>query len=80
MHAPPENCARPAIMMEEANWVQNMEGDLDSVHLDWIHKRLSKDAPPPPVGIAGFTTPIPTRPPRRGAHRLRRFYSGSPSG
>lgn len=59
---PPEHCARPAIMMEEANWVQNMEGDLDSVHLDWIHKRLSKDAPPPPVGIPGFYNPDPDPP------------------
>ena len=27
---PPENVAPPAIMMEEANWFQNLEGDIDS--------------------------------------------------
>ena len=56
---PAEEVAEPNIMMEEANWVQNMEGDLDSVHLDWVHKRLSKDAPPPPLGTHGFYNPDP---------------------
>lgn len=59
---PPENVAEPNIMMEEANWVQNMEGDLDSVHLDWVHKRLHKDGPKPPLGTNGFYNPDP-RPP-----------------
>ncbi len=51
---PSENVAEPMIMMEEANWVQNMEGDLDSNHLDWVHSKISADAPPPPVGMPGF--------------------------
>src|SRR5215204_1941712 len=37
---PPENVSPPAIMMEEANWLQNLEGDLDSNHLDYLHSRL----------------------------------------
>jgi phenylpropionate dioxygenase-like ring-hydroxylating dioxygenase large terminal subunit len=37
---PPENVAPPAIMMEEANWLQNLEGDTDSNHLDYLHSRL----------------------------------------
>ena len=51
--------AEPNVMMEEANWVQNMEGDLDSVHLDWVHKRLHKDSPPPALGVHGFYNPDP---------------------
>jgi phthalate 4,5-dioxygenase len=51
---PADQVARPSIMMEEANWVQNMEGDLDSVHLDWLHRRLRRDSPPPPRGGPGF--------------------------
>ena len=51
---PPENVMEPNIMMEEANWMQNLEGDLDSAHLDWVHKRLHKDGPHPPVGVNGF--------------------------
>jgi phenylpropionate dioxygenase-like ring-hydroxylating dioxygenase large terminal subunit len=59
---PPEHVAEPNVMMEEANWVQNMEGDLDSVHLDWVHKRLHKDGPPPPLGTNGFYSPDPKPP------------------
>ena len=53
---PPENVAPPAIMMEEANWMQNIEGDLDTAHLDWLHARRSEDAPAPPLGIPGTWT------------------------
>ena len=55
----PELVSEPNIMMEEANWVQNMEGDLDSVHLDWVHKRLHEDSEPPPLGSNGFYNPDP---------------------
>lgn len=54
---PQEWCQKPAIMMEEANWLQNMEGDLDSVHLDHLHRRLYADAPAPPTGMRGFWNP-----------------------
>jgi nitrite reductase/ring-hydroxylating ferredoxin subunit len=53
---PAENVGEPSIMMEEANWMQNLEGDLDTAHLDWVHGRISEGAPPPPVGIPGLWT------------------------
>jgi phenylpropionate dioxygenase-like ring-hydroxylating dioxygenase large terminal subunit len=59
---PIANVDRPAIMMEEANWVQNMEGDLDSVHLNWLHRRLAADSPAPPLGMRGFWSPDPYPP------------------
>ncbi len=37
---PPENVSPPVIMMEESNWFQNLEGDTDSNHLDYLHSRL----------------------------------------
>ncbi len=42
---PKENVAPPSVMMEEANWMQNLEGDIDSAHLDWLHSRLGPDVP-----------------------------------
>lgn len=59
---PPDHVAAPRIMMEEANWLQNMEGDLDSAHLDWVHRRLNEDSPKPEKGIRGFWNPT-GRPP-----------------
>lgn len=59
---PSEHVAEPNVMMEEANWMQNLEGDLDSAHLDWVHRRLEKDGPKPPLGNNGFYSPD-TRPP-----------------
>ena len=55
--------APPHVMMEEANWMQNLEGDLDSIHLDFVHRRLEKDSPPPPKGSPGFWNPD-SEPPR----------------
>ena len=37
---PPENVYPPHIMMEECNWMQALEGDIDSSHIDWVHGRL----------------------------------------
>ena len=59
---PPEHVSEPNVMMEEANWMQNLEGDLDSAHLDWVHKRLHKDGPRPPKGMNGFYSPDPNPP------------------
>jgi hypothetical protein len=51
---PPEHVTPPNIMMEEANWLQNMEGDLDSARLDWVHRRLAENSPKPEKGARGF--------------------------
>ncbi len=58
---PADHIAEPSVMMEEANWVQNLEGDLDSSHVDYLHSRLDamrwrllEDAPRPTVpGLGG---------------------------
>jgi phthalate 4,5-dioxygenase len=60
---PASQVGQPRIMMEEANWMQNMEGDLDSAHLDWVHRRLTRDSPKPAKGIRGFWNPT-GRPPQ----------------
>lgn len=59
---PYEHVGEPSIMMEEANWLQNMEGDLDSAHLNFLHSRLKEDSPAPPHGIRGFWSPDPNPP------------------
>jgi len=51
---PPSHIGRPNIMMEEAKWLQNLEGDLDSNHLDWLHRRLKADSVKPKLGMRGF--------------------------
>jgi len=40
---PPEQVSQPRLMMEEANWFQNLEGDIDSSHIDYLHSRLQPD-------------------------------------
>ena len=81
---PGDRVAAPAVMMEEANWLQNLEGDLDSVHLDHLHRRLAEDSPAPPIGMPGFWNPDPD-PPRLDVERtpwgafytsMRRLPSG----
>ena len=73
---PEENAGEPRIMMEEANYLQNMEGDLDTCHLDWLHSRLSFDGPgtEPEVGRARLVEPGPEQgdASRRARDRLRR--------
>jgi len=73
---PSDHVAPPSIMMEEANWVQNMEGDLDSIHLDFVHRRLHEDSPAPALGMQGFWNPDPN-PPRLDVERTSygAFYS-----
>jgi phthalate 4,5-dioxygenase oxygenase subunit len=41
---PPEQVNEPSIMMEEANWFQNLEGDIDSSHIDYLHSKIRFDA------------------------------------
>jgi hypothetical protein len=52
---PEENVGQPRLMMEEANWFQNLEGDIDSVHIDYLHGRLHQDKLMA-GGIRGFFT------------------------
>jgi phenylpropionate dioxygenase-like ring-hydroxylating dioxygenase large terminal subunit len=40
---PAEQVLPPMIMMEEANWFQNLEGDIDSSHIDYLHSRLTPE-------------------------------------
>ncbi len=41
---PIEQVSEPRLMMEEANWFQNLEGDIDSSHIDYLHIRLGFDS------------------------------------
>ncbi len=41
---PPEQVYPPLMMMEECNWVQALEGDIDSSHIDWVHGKLRPDS------------------------------------
>jgi nitrite reductase/ring-hydroxylating ferredoxin subunit len=52
---PAEQVSQPRLMMEEANWFQNLEGDIDSVHIDYLHSRLKADQLMA-GGIRGFFT------------------------
>jgi phthalate 4,5-dioxygenase oxygenase subunit len=49
---PEDHVLPPTIMMEEANWFQNLEGDIDSSHIDYLHSRLTYEAVN--QGIRGF--------------------------
>jgi phthalate 4,5-dioxygenase len=75
---PEDNAGEPVIMMEEANYLQNLEGDLDTSHLDWLHSRLKFDAPPPKYGNQGWWNPDPERITRLDVHKTDygTFYSG----
>jgi len=41
---PPEQVYPPLVMMEECNWVQALEGDIDSSHIDYVHAKLRPDS------------------------------------
>ena len=36
----PEHVYPPLLMLEECNWVQALEGDIDSSHIDFVHAKL----------------------------------------
>ena len=42
---PPENVFPPHMMLEECNWMQGLEGDLDSSHVFFLHGRIAPDGP-----------------------------------
>ena len=39
-------CYHPGFVFYDCNWVQAMEGDVDSSHIDYLHSRLTPEAPP----------------------------------
>jgi phenylpropionate dioxygenase-like ring-hydroxylating dioxygenase large terminal subunit len=41
---PAEQVYPPIMMMEECNWVQALEGDIDSSHIDWVHGKVRQDS------------------------------------
>jgi phthalate 4,5-dioxygenase oxygenase subunit len=53
---PADQVFPPRVMLEENNYMQGLEGDIDSSHIDWVHGRLHTDAKPLPGANAGFFT------------------------
>ena len=43
---PPENVSHAQKIVYECNWMQALEGELDSTHVYFLHRRLSIDDPP----------------------------------
>ena len=43
--APEVMCFHPGFVFYDCNWVQSMEGDVDSSHIDYLHSRLTEQAP-----------------------------------
>src|SRR5215813_8896344 len=41
---PAEQVYPPMMMLEECNWVQALEGDIDSSHIDWVHGKVRADS------------------------------------
>ncbi len=41
---PAEQVYPPHMMLEECNWVQALEGDIDSSHIDFVHGRLHEES------------------------------------
>ncbi len=41
---PADHVATPLLMLEECNWVQALEGDIDSSHIDFVHAKLREDS------------------------------------
>ncbi len=41
--APAEMCFNPQFVFYDCNWMQSLEGDIDSSHIDYLHARLSGD-------------------------------------
>ena len=53
---PHDQSYEPHVMTEECNWMQGLEGDLDSSHVYFIHGRLNEDAPAAPGQLRGVWT------------------------
>jgi phthalate 4,5-dioxygenase len=41
---PPDHLYPPLLMLGESNWVQSLEGDLDSSHIDWVHSKVDPNS------------------------------------
>ena len=41
---PADHVYPPLMMLEECNWVQALEGDIDSAHIDWVHGKVRPDS------------------------------------
>jgi phthalate 4,5-dioxygenase len=50
---PADQVAPPHVMLEECNWVQGLEGDIDSSHIDWVHARLKPGGGTTQGGVRG---------------------------
>ena len=53
---PYDQVYEPHVMTEECNWVQGLEGDLDSSHVYFIHGRIAPDSPAVEGQIRGVWT------------------------
>ena len=53
---PYDQVYEPHVMTEECNWVQGLEGDLDSSHVYFIHGRIAQDSPAAEGQIRGVWT------------------------
>jgi phthalate 4,5-dioxygenase oxygenase subunit len=51
--APAEMCYHPGMVVYECNWMQSMEGDIDSSHIDYLHSRLTPEWSPNDAGSGG---------------------------
>ena len=49
--AAPEMCVHPQFVFYDCNWMQSLEGDIDSSHIDYLHSRLT--AEPIADGLVG---------------------------
>ena len=41
--APAEMCNHPQFVFYDCNWMQAMEGDIDSSHINYLHSRISRE-------------------------------------
>ena len=83
---PADHVYPPLMMLEECNWVQALEGDIDSAHIDWVHGKVRPDsttarhlAPRQAPSAGGARRPTTARATRPGATRTWRVTSGTAS-
>jgi hypothetical protein len=51
--APEEMVQHPRFVFYDCNWMQSMEGDIDSSHIDYLHSRLTQEPIPGEAGGGG---------------------------